>query len=127
MRYLISAGFVVAAIIHLIPLSGVRGSEKLSALYGIPMDEPNLIILMRHRAILFGLLGVFLLVAAFKPAYQVPAFVAGFISVLSFFWLTWSAGTHNDKIGRIFTGDIIAFIGLVVSLGAYLYQQWHAK
>lgn len=123
MRYLISAGFIVAAIIHLVPLSGVRGGEKLSALYGIPIDEPNLTILMRHRAVLFGLLGVFLLVAAFKPAYQVPAFVAGFISVLSFFWLTWSAGAHNDKIGRIFTGDVIAFVGLVVALAAYFLEH----
>lgn len=125
MRYVISAGFIVAAIIHLVPLSGVRGAEKLSAFYGIPIDEPNLIILMRHRAILFGLLGLFLLLAAFKPAYQVPAFFAGFISVLSFFWLTWSTGGHNEKIGRIFAGDVIAFAGLVVSLAAYLYQ--HSK
>lgn len=125
MRYLISTGFIVAAIIHLIPLSGVRGSEKLTALYGIPVNEPNLVILMRHRAILFGLLGVFLLVAAFKPAYQIPAFVAGFISIVSFFGLTWAADSHNDKIGRIFTGDVIAFVGLVVSLAAYIYE--HSK
>ena len=123
MRYVISAGFIVAAIIHLVPLSGVRGGEKLSAFYGIPIDEPNLVILMRHRAVLFGLLGLFLLVAAFKPAYQVPAFVAGFISVLSFFWLTWSAGGHNEKIGRIFMGDVIALVGLIVSLVAYLYEH----
>lgn len=123
MRYLISAGFIVAAIIHLVPLSGVRGGEKLSAFYGIPITDPNLVILMRHRAVLFGLLGVFLFAAAFKPAYQIPAFVAGFISVLSFFWLTWAAGTHNDKIGRIFTGDVIAFVGLVSSLAAYLYEH----
>ncbi len=126
MRYLISAGFVVAAIIHLIPLSGLRGSDKLSALYGIPFDEPNLVILMRHRAVLFGLLGTYLLFAAFRPAHQVPAFIAGFISILSFFWLTWSGGGHNEKIGRIFTGDVVAFVGLLISLAAYLYEQTKA-
>lgn len=123
MRYVISAGFVVAAIIHLIPLSGVLGGEKLTALYGIPINEPNLVILMRHRAVLFGILGVFLLVAAFVPEYQVAGFIAGFISIVSFFVLTWFAGGHNDKIGRIFAGDVIAFIGLLVSLAAYIFEH----
>lgn len=123
MRYLVSAGLVVAAIIHLVPISGIRGGEKLTALYGIPFNDPNLVILMRHRAVLFGLLGLFLLVAAFKPAFQVPAFVAGFVSVLSFLWLAWSVGSYNAKVSRIFAGDVIALVGLVVGLAAYLYQH----
>lgn len=67
MSYLISAMLVVVAIIHLLPLPGVLGSERLAALYGLSFDELNLAILMRHRAVLFGLLGVFFLVAAFRP------------------------------------------------------------
>jgi heme A synthase len=122
-RYLISAGLVIAAIIHLIPISGVRGAEKLTALYGIPFDDPNLVILMRHRAVLFGLLGAFLLVAALKPELQVSAFVAGFVSVLSFMWLAWSAGSYNASISRIFLGDVIALVGLVIGLAAYLYEH----
>ena len=36
--------------------------------FGIALDEPNLQILMRHRAVLFGLLGALLVAAAFIPA-----------------------------------------------------------
>ena len=50
----------------------------MQGLYGIPIDEPNLAILMRHRAVLFGLLGVFMLIAAFRPLYQPLALIAGF-------------------------------------------------
>lgn len=59
MRHLVSTMLVVVAVIHLLPLSGWFGPERLTALYGLPFDEPNLAILMRHRAVLFGLLGVF--------------------------------------------------------------------
>jgi len=84
MRYLVSAMLVVVAVIHLLPLPGVLGSERLSALYGLSFDDPNLQILMRHRAVLFGLLGVFIMIAAFRPSWQPLAIAAGFVSVLSF-------------------------------------------
>ncbi len=91
MRYLVSAMLVVVAIIHLMPVSGVLGAERLTALYGLPVNEPNLAILMRHRAVLFGLLGVFLLIAAFRSELQGYALIAGFASVLSFLYLAWSS------------------------------------
>jgi hypothetical protein len=122
MRHLISAMLVVVAIIHLLPLSGLLGTERLALLYGIRIEEPNLTILMRHRAVLFGLLGVFLLYAAFRPTFQPAAFVAGFVSVLSFLYLAWSVGGYNAQIGRVFTADIVALVCLVVGAVAYAYS-----
>ncbi|MCA3055042.1 MAG: phosphopantetheine adenylyltransferase [Rhodocyclaceae bacterium] len=121
MRHLVSAMLVVVAIIHLVPLSGLLGTERLAALYGIQIEEPNLAILMRHRAVLFGLLGVFLLYAAFRPTFQPAAFVAGFVSVLSFLYLAWSVGGYNAQIGRVFTADIVALVCLVVGAIGYAY------
>jgi hypothetical protein len=121
MRHLISAMLIVVAIIHLLPLSGVLGSERLSALYGIRIDEPNLAILMRHRAVLFGLLGVFMLYATFRPAFQLAAFVAGFVSVVSFLFLAWSVGGYNAQVSRVFIADIVALVCLIVGAAAYAY------
>ena len=73
MRYLISVSLIVTGIIHLLPISGVLGAEKLAMLYGTALDDPNLAILMRHRSVLFGLLGTLFVVAAFKPALNPPA------------------------------------------------------
>jgi len=42
---------------------------------------------MRHRAVLFGLVGALVMAAVFVPSYQPMAFVVGFVSVLSFFVL----------------------------------------
>lgn len=126
MRYLVSAMLVVVAVIHLLPLSGVLGGERLAALYGMPFSDPNLAILMRHRAVLFGLLGLFLLFAAFRPQYQAVAFIAGFVSVVSFLWLAWSVGGYNMQIARVFTADIVALACLIIGFVAYLYTRHKA-
>jgi len=121
MKYVISAMFIVAAIIHLMPLSGVLGSERLFALYGLSFDEPNLAILMRHRAVLLGMLGVFFLAAAFRPALQPLAFITGFLSVVPFLWLAWSTGGYNAQVGRVVTADVVVLVCLVIGSAAHVY------
>lgn len=123
MRSLVSAMLVVVAVIHLLPLSGVLGSERLAALYGLSFDEPNLAILMRHRAALLGLLGLFLLFAAFQPQFQTIAFIAGFVSVVSFLWLAWSVGGYNAQVARVFMADIAALVCLIIGVVAHVYAQ----
>ena len=123
MRYVVTVTLVIVAIIHLLPLSGVLGSDRLATLYGLSFNEPNLAILMRHRAVLFGLLGLFLLLAAFRPELQLLAFAAAFASVLSFLWLAWSTGNYNAQLGRVFTADVVALACLVVGLTAYLWSD----
>lgn len=123
MKYLVSATLVVAALIHLMPITGALGPAWLEKLYGLPFAEPNLEILMRHRAFLLGLLGGFLLIAAFRPALQGIAFVAGLVSVVSFLYLAWSVGGYNAHVGRVFTADLVALACLVLGGGVYLYQR----
>jgi hypothetical protein len=121
MTYFVSAMLIVVGVIHLLPLSGVLGSDRLAALYGISFSEPNLAILMRHRAVLFGLLGVLLIAAAFLPSLQTAAFIAGFVSVVSYLLLAWSVGGYNAQLARVFTADIVALVCLV--MGAIARQR----
>jgi hypothetical protein len=120
MRYLVSGSLVLAGVIHLLPLSGLLGAERLAALYGLDFSEPNLSILMRHRAVLFGLLGAFLVFAAFRPSLQTLAFVCAFVSVLSFLLLAWSTGGYNMQVGRVVTADLVALVALVIGAAAYV-------
>ena len=123
MRYLVSASLVLAGIIHLLPLPGLLGAERLAALYGLDFSQSNLAILMRHRAVLFGLLGAFLILAAFRPSLQVLAFIAAFVSVLSFLLLAWSSGGYNARVGRVVTADLVALAALVIGAAAYLLSR----
>ncbi len=122
MHHLISAMLVIVGIIHLLPLSGVLGAERLASLYGLAFTEPNLAVLMRHRAVLFGLLGVCLVYAAFQPRLQTLAFVAGFASVLSFLWLAWSVGGYNPQLARVVLADAVALVCLVIGGALHAYQ-----
>ena len=112
---------VIVGVIHLLPLGGVLSAEQLTALYGVLFGDPNLVILMRHRAVLFGLLGLFLIFAALRRSMQPAAFVAGFASVLSFLYLAWSVGGYNAQIGRVLVADIVALVCLLIGVAAYAY------
>jgi len=94
-------------------------AERLTTLYGLPFDEPNLEILMRHRAVLFGMLGVFLAYAAFKPPLQAVAFLAAFVSIGSFFYLAWSVTAYNSAIANVVKADGVAALCLLVAVGFY--------
>ncbi|HYW57276.1 MAG TPA: phosphopantetheine adenylyltransferase [Polaromonas sp.] len=120
MQKIVSLLLVVVAIIHLIPLTGALGPQRLQALYGLTFDEPNILILMQHRAVLFGLLGGFLLWAAFRPALVTLALIAGFVSVLSFLGFALLAPSHNALIGRVVVADWAALACLVVAAALHL-------
>jgi hypothetical protein len=119
MQKAITALLIVVGIIHLLPLGGALGAERLSALYGLSFQEPNLSILMRHRAILFGILGLFFVYAAFQPVLQPMAFVASFISVVSFLGIAWSVGGYNDAIRNVILADLLAAACLMAAVILY--------
>lgn len=111
----VTAALLLAALIHLVPLAGVLGADTLATLYGLDFSEPNLSILMRHRAVLFGLLGVFLMVAAFRRSLQPAAVVSGLVSVVSFLLIAWTTGGYNPQVRGIVLGDLVALVALLVA------------
>lgn len=80
----IGAVLLVVGAVHLLPLLGILGASRLEQLYGLRNEDPNMLLLMRHRALLFGLLGALLVTAAFRPAWQGLALLAAWGSVLGF-------------------------------------------
>lgn len=112
-RALVTVTLLIAAIIHLLPLVGAFGEGRLRALYGVEGLDPTMVILLRHRAVLFGLLGVYLAAAAFLPTQQPAAFGAGFVSVLSFLFVARAYRTLTPPIARVFRADLVALGALI--------------
>lgn len=110
---------LIIALIHFAPLVGVISANKLELLYQVNVSDGNLEILMRHRAILFGLLAAFFAYAAFQPSLQIAAFVAAAISILSFLFLAHSVGHYNPGIAKVVIADYVALGCLTVAIAAY--------
>ena len=106
----------VPAVIHLLPLYGLLGAGALTALYGVDFADPSLQVLMRHRAVLFGIVGALLVLAAFRPAYQTVAAAAGFVSMLSFVAIAWLVGDVSPVLRRIAVVDLIGSAALGLGL-----------
>ncbi len=119
----ISGLMLIVAVIHLLPITGFFGVDRLASLYGIEITDGNLEILMRHRAILFGILGAFFAHAAFNPALQPMAFIAAFASLASFFFLSLSVGDFSDSIRRVVVADAVASVCLLGSIVLYFVKN----
>lgn len=105
--------FLAVAVLNLLPVFGVASRARLEVLYGVTLDDPNLVILMRHRAILLGIVGALLAVAAFQEPLRPIATVAGFVSMLSFVAIAYLAPTKNAELRRVANVDIVASMLLV--------------
>lgn len=123
MRYFVALCLVGAGAIHLLPLAGVLGAERLAVLYGITTPEPNLELLLRHRAVLFGLVGGLLVGSALHPPLRRLALGAGFVSAASFLLLAGLVPGINAQLSRVVRADILA---LALLVGAAI-GQWRLQ
>ena len=117
LQRVITGLFLIAGLINFVPLAGVTGDALLQSSYGIEIASPDLSLLLRHRAVLFGIVGGLLLVAAFKPSLRTVASVCGMISMASFAILYGTIGPEAPQLKGVLRADIV---GIVV-LGAAIF------
>jgi hypothetical protein len=121
MKYVSIVALLVAGIIHLLPVPGVMGVGTLARLYGIEVSDPNTAILMQHRALLFGVLGVLMLSAIALPWLRVTVLSVGLFSAASFIVVAMAVGGYNPAIGRVVFADVVASVLLGAGLVAELW------
>ena len=115
MQALSTTLILLAGLVNLLPASGVLSASRLQALYGIAFEDANLLILMRHRAILFGIVGGLLLASAYHAPLRPVAIAAGLVSMLSFVAIAWLVGGANPELRRVVVVDLVASAALLVS------------
>ncbi|MBC7563875.1 MAG: hypothetical protein H7305_13265 [Gemmatimonadaceae bacterium] len=119
MRFIVPAVLVLVALIHALPVLGVLGADKRSQLYGVPVREGTLELLLRHRAVLLGLLAAFLAYAGVRPELHRIALGAGFVSVISFMVLAHPSATPNTALTTVVRVDWVALVLLMIGALAH--------
>ncbi|MBL8949269.1 MAG: phosphopantetheine adenylyltransferase [Myxococcaceae bacterium] len=114
MTYVVPALVVVASLVQFPPLAGLS-TAALPKLYGIAPPDPTLALLLRHRAVLLGLVGAVLIAGAVHPAWLPLALAVGLTSKLSYlalFALTKERNAHVTRVARV---DAVSSALLVVA------------
>jgi len=111
--------FALAGIINFLPIVGVASGGQLESMYQVTLGSPDLVLLMRHRAVLLAIVGSLLLAAAARPGLRMAAAVAGFSSMLSYLALIAGEPAANVALGRIAAADVVGVLALAA--GATLH------
>jgi hypothetical protein len=123
MRALWTVLVLVAAAINLAPSLGAVAPERMAASYGVDLGDPNLQILMRHRAVLFGLVGGLLAAAAFHPPLRTVGYAVGFASMLSFPIVAWLVGGYGAEIRRVARIDAVGVAALTGAAVVHVFGE----
>jgi hypothetical protein len=121
-EWTIRTALCIVSLIHLLPLIGVTGRTALEKAYGIPVNSPDLQLLLQHRAVLFGLLCAACAIAAFNAPWRPAVWCAALISTCSFLLLAWTIPSYNAAIARVIWLDAIAVAMLLLAGAAYLFR-----
>lgn len=116
-------GLGIASIGHLLPITGVLGRDTLERLYGITIASEGLELMLRHRAVLLGLVGALLLAAIWKPTLRISALVGGIVNTAVFLWLAFSIGNYGPALHRIALADVVLLGSLLAVVGVEIMQR----
>ena len=104
----------IAGIINILPSVLAFIPEKISKSYGIEIPNVDFELLLRHRAMLLGIVGGIMIYSAiFKKYYSISVTIA-FISMVSFIILYLSLNGINTELEKVMKIDLAATIVLLV-------------
>jgi hypothetical protein len=113
---LITFCLIVVGLINFVPVMGLLSAQKLESAYSIELASNDLVILMRHRALLFGVLAGFILYAAFVSSYQGAAMIMAAVSMVGYAALVYLVGGYNGSIFKVLVIDVVGIVFLAIAV-----------
>jgi len=107
---------IIVGLINFIPTIAIISAQKLEAAYSIKLISNDLIILLRHRALLFGILGGFILYSVKATYYQGAAMIMAGISMLGYVVLMFTVGGYNEALYKILIIDVVGIVILSLAV-----------
>ena len=114
----------IVGVINLLPMIVFFDATRTAELYGLPIEGESLMILMRHRAVLLGLVGFALIAAAVKPEFRILAIALALISKFAFVFLTFTHSNYTAEVKQVALIDVGAIVLLIAAL---IVHFWRAR
>lgn len=115
-------------LLHLLPVLGVSAGRSSSVSTGLieplpDLTRPELVLLMRHRALLFVGLGALLVGTALVPWWHTPTLILGLLGAAGFILL--ARGQSLDDPPRwVASADWIAVVTITVTALGMILAHW---
>jgi hypothetical protein len=107
----------IVALAHAVPAAAFFDAELLQVFYGVAADDPNLAVLLRHRALLFAIVAGILALGASRPRYRPLALTVGWSSIGSYVFLVMSITGVNALVHRVAVVDLVLGAALAIATG----------
>lgn len=111
----------VVGVINFLPVLGMLSTARLSRAYAIELNDSNLVILLRHRALLFGIVGGFILYAVVVPDFRVTAMVMAAVTMSGYIFFMRQVGNYNAALRKVMLVDVV---GIACLAGAALLNYF---
>lgn len=114
MDVVVSVLLVIVGLINAAPGVAAVVPGALGRAYCVDIADPNLTMLLRHRAVLLFIVGAALIVAGFIDPLRVAAMIGGAVSMVSYVVVVLAGGA-NQRLRRVAYVDVVALILLVAA------------
>jgi hypothetical protein len=120
MELLLRIALFISGIINILPSLLAFLPDKISKSYGIEIPNANYELLLRHRSILFGIIGGLMIYSAIAKKYYELSTIAGLVSLTSFIILYFIIGKDiSQELKKVMLIDVVAT--LILCFGFILF------
>lgn len=113
----------IAGVINILPSILAFLPEKISKSYGIEIPSVNFELLLRHRAVLFAIVGGLMIYSAISKKYYSISITVGLISMISFIILYFLMNGINPELEKVMRIDLIAVILLIIGFMLHRFKS----
>jgi heme A synthase len=124
MELLFRIALFISGIINILPSLLAFLPDKISKSYGIEIPNANYELLLRHRAILFGIIGGLMIYSALVKKYYELSTIAGLVSMTSFILLYFIIGKDiNQELNKVMMIDVVATVILCIGFLLFILKS----
>lgn len=124
MELLFRITLFVAGVINLLPSLLAFLPDQIAKSYGIPIPNANYELLLRHRAILFGIIGGLMIYSALVKKHYELSTITGLVSMTSFIILYFIIGNDiNQELKKVMIYDFVATIILCIGFILFILKS----